>query len=249
MTSREREREYVTAHEFARFEELFEESPEYDALFRARLKRFSYQWHNRLGCEERVYIPPITLDDHGEVQHIRARLFYPLNEFESERGHYKTLHGTDVFILRDDTFKIFQIAQRQSDEDTDCRYALPFHPQDQALMFVISADPKRADEDGKEEPQWLFTLYYLAPYWISLDRGFWLRGWWHDDKASAPSCCADDAAGNLELDLDAMRHHLGTNLYRSRTTTPFLRYTPPRTLGPTRMLAPTCSYCSYCEGG
>lgn len=242
-TPREYEREYVTAHEFARFEELFEADPKHEALFRARLKRFSRQWHSRLGCEERVYIPPITLDDHGEVQHIRARLLYPLNEFDGERRHYKALHGTDVFIVRDDTFKIFEIAQSQSDESTDRRYSLPFHPQDQALMFVISADPKHEDEDGREEPRWLLTFYYLAPYWISLDRGYWLRGWWSDDKESAPSCCADDAAGNLELDLDAMRHHLGANLYRSRTTTPFLRYTPPRTSGPTRILAPTCSYC------
>lgn len=242
-TPREYEREYVTAYEFARFEELFEESPEHEALFRARLKRFSQQWHNRLGCEERVYIPPITLDDHGEAQRTRGRILYPLYEFDEGCRHYKALHGTDIFILRDDTFKIFEIAQSQSDEPTDCRYSLPFHPQDQALMFVISADPNRADEDGREEPRWLLTFYYLAPYWISLDRGFWLRGWWHDDKESAPSCCADDAAGNLELDLKDMSRHLGASVYHSRITTPFLRYTPPRTFGPVRVPDPTCLYC------
>jgi hypothetical protein len=244
-TPREYEREYVTAYEFARFEELFEERPEHEALFRARLKRFSYQWHNRLGCEERVYIPPITLDEHGEAQRTRGRILYPLNEFESSRGHYKALHGTDVFILRDDKSEIYEIAQSQSDEPTDRRYSLPFHPQDQALMFVISTDPEHGDEDGREEPRWLLTFYYLAPYWISLDRGYWLRGWWHDDKESAPSCCADDAAGNLELDLESMSHHLGTSVYHSRTTRPFLQYTQPRTFGPLRIPDPTCSSC--CE--
>lgn len=243
MESREIEREYVTAHEFARFEALFETDSEHDALFMARLKRFSDQWHSRLGCEERVYIPPITLDDHGEAQHTRGRILYHLKEFKSSRRHYKALHGTDVFILRDDTFKIYEIVQSQSDENTDSRYSLPFHPQDQALMFVISADPKHADEDGKEEPRWLLTFYYLAPYWISLDLGYWLRGWWHDDKGSAPSCCADDAAGNLWLDLEDMSSHLGTSVYYSRTTTPFLRYTPPRALGPVRVPDPMCSYC------
>lgn len=244
-TPREYEREYVTAHEFARFEELFETGPEREALFRARLKRFSRQWHSRLGCEERVYIPPITLDEHGEAQRTRGRILYPLNEFESSRGHYKALHGTDVFILRDDKSEIYEIAQSQSDEPTDRRYSLPFHPQDQALMFVISTDPEHGDEDGREEPRWLLTFYYLAPYWISLDRGYWLRGWWHDDKESAPSCCADDAAGNLELDLESMSHHLGTSVYHSRTTRPFLQYTQPRTFGPLRIPDPTCSSC--CE--
>ena len=244
-TPREYEREYVTAYEFARFEELFETDPEHEALFRARLKRFSRQWHSRLGCEERVYIPPITLDDHGEAQRTRGRILYPLNEFESSRRHYKALHGTDVFILRDDKFKIFEIAQSQSDESTDRRYSLPFHPQDQALMFVISTDPEHGDEDGREEPRWLLTFYYLAPYWISLDLGYWLRGWWHDDREDAPSCHANDSISSLNADLEDMSHHLGTQPHslNSSINAPFQEHSPPRTLGPLRIPDPTCSCC------
>ena len=245
MGSREMEREYVTAHEFARFEELFEADPEHDALFKARLKRFSEQWQSRLGCEERVYIPPITLDDHGEAQQTRGRLLYPLNEFEAGRGHYKSLHGTDVFIVRDDTDQINEMAQSYSYEDHDHRYSLPFHPQDQALMFAISQRPEKLlsrGEEVKEEPRWLSTFYYLAPYWISLDLGYWLRGWWHEERIDTPSCHANDSINSLHMDLEE-RCPLGYSCFHSSTNAPFMKHTPPRTLGPMRVPDPTASCC------
>jgi len=171
--------------------------------FKARLKIFSDQWHEYLGCEERVYLPTASL---------------PLSAFDPEQRHYKTLHGTDIFILRDDEFEAHEI---------------PFHPRDYAFIFVISADPAIEDEDEwnrEREPQWLSTYYYLRPSWICLDFGYWLRGWWNLERYNTPSCHGNDSQGSLELDLE-----LRAPAFRKAAISPFSPNTHARTSGPVRV--------------
>ena len=218
-----------------------------------RLNTLSKEWHSaqRTGCFERVYLPPITTNTRGQMVRLKSNLseIKPLGKFYPDLLRYKSFHGTDIFVLRDDAFMISRRHPPVIPEIPDL-HSIPFKPQDRSLLLLISGDATQGHLDTERQPQWLKVYYYKKRYkiWINLDGGSWVKRIFDDPSyVVAPTCCcSDDQYHDMEGDLEAIKGYLDID---DDFYLPFKRHEPPRNYGPLRVRGPTIwGYpCMCCE--